>query len=77
MQCNEIETLHAYYEKSVVKRANQYLKSRIEGFNDYYHFIERQNCDLYHIYNWILFFVSMYNDIKNNKFKIELRGKLP
>jgi len=74
MPCNVMRSKHYMHnmKKSVVKRAKQYLKSRIEGVNDYYHFIERQNCDLYHICNWILFFVSMYNGIKNNKLKIEL-----
>ncbi|HSF49945.1 MAG TPA: hypothetical protein VLA74_04215, partial [Nitrososphaeraceae archaeon] len=42
-------------------RVNQYFKDRIESFDDYYPCI-RNECNLFHVYNWIQFFVSMYND---------------
>lgn len=32
----------------------------------------KKGMNLDHIYNWISFFVLMYKDAKNNKFKIEL-----
>ena len=40
---------------------NQYLKDRIECFDDYYQCMQIE-CNLFHVYNWIQFFVSMYND---------------
>jgi len=35
-------------------------------------------CNLFHVYNWLQFFVSMYNDIKannknNNNYDFELK----
>jgi putative transposase len=67
--------LHSPYEKSTIERVNQYLKDRIEGFDDYYPCIKK-DCNLVHIYNWISFFVSMYNDIKNHKFNLKLGGEV-
>jgi len=58
--------LHSPLEKSLMERVNQYLKDRIESFDDYYPCIKK-NCNLFHVYNWIQFFVYMYNDmIVNN-----------
>ena len=44
-----------------MERVNQYFKDRIENFDDYYP-CRRNECNLFHVYNWIQFFVSMYND---------------
>jgi putative transposase len=44
-----------------MERVNQYLKDRIESFDDYYPCIKNE-CNLFHVYNWIQFFVTMYND---------------
>jgi hypothetical protein len=44
-----------------MKRVNQYFKDRTELFDDYYPCVKNE-CDLFHVYNWIQFFVSMYND---------------
>ena len=50
-----------------MESVTQYLKDRIESFNDYYPCIKEENCNLFHVYNWIQFFVVMYNDtIVNN-----------
>ena len=57
-------------EKSIIERVNQYFKDRTESFDDYYPCI-KNNCNMVHIYNWIHFYVSMYNDIRNDKFKLE------
>ena len=58
--------LHSSIEKSLMERVNQYLKDRIESFDDYYPCMQIE-CNLFHVYNWIQFFVSMYNDtIANN-----------
>ena len=55
------------------KRVNQYFKDRIECFDDYYPCMQNE-CNLFHVYNWIqFFFVSMYNDtIANNNNDFEL-----
>jgi putative transposase len=69
--CNMIglkHYLHSSIEKSLMERVNQYLKDRIESFDDYYPCIKK-NCNLIHVHNWIQFFVSMYNDtIANIKY---------
>ena len=58
--------LHSPFEKSLMERVNQYFKDRIENFDDYYPCMQDE-CNLFHIYNWIQFFVSMYNyTITNN-----------
>jgi putative transposase len=56
-----------------MERVNQYLKDRIESFDDYYPCI-KEKCNLFHVHNWIQFFVSMYNDTianNNNDFDLE------
>ena len=53
--------LHSLIEKSLIERVNQYFKDRIENFDDYYPCVKNE-CNLFHVYNWIQFFVSMYND---------------
>ena len=38
--------------------------------------VERNECNLFHVYNWIQFFVSMYNDTTfENYFINELNEK--
>ena len=73
--CNVIglkHYLHAPLEKSLMERVNQDLKDRIESFDDDYLCI-KENCNLFHVYNWIQFFVSMYNDkIVNSNYNFEL-----
>ena len=58
--------LHSSFEKSLMERVNQYFKDRTEGFDDYYPCIGDE-CNLFHVYNWIQFFVSMYNDTTSIK----------
>ena len=53
--------LHSPLEKSLMERVNQYFKDRTESFDDYYPCMQDE-CNLFHVYNWIQFFVSMYND---------------
>jgi hypothetical protein len=38
------------YEKSLIERANQYLKDRIQEFDDYYPCMKK-GCDLGHVRN--------------------------
>ena len=44
-----------------MERVNQYFKDRTESFDDYYPCVKNE-CNLFHVHNWIQFFVSMYND---------------
>ena len=53
--------LHSLFEKSLMERVNYYFKDRTESFDDYYPFT-RDDCDLLHVYKWVHFFVSVYND---------------
>ena len=77
--CNVIglkHYLHSSFEKSLMERVNQYFKDRTEGFDDYYPCI-RNECKLFHVYNWIQFFVSMYNSVTatgSNDFNFEFKG---
>ena len=66
--------LHSPLEKSLMERVNQYFKDRIECFDDYYPCMQKENeCNLFHVHNWIQFFVSMYNDtIANNNYDFGL-----
>ncbi|MDR4512517.1 MAG: DDE-type integrase/transposase/recombinase [Nitrososphaeraceae archaeon] len=73
--CNVIglkHYLHSSIEKSLMERLNQYLKDRIESYDDYYP-CRQEECNLFHVHNWIQFFVSMYNDTiaNNNHFELE------
>jgi hypothetical protein len=58
----------------MIERVNQYFNDRIESFDDYYPCIQNES-NLLHVYKWIQFFVSMYNDaIVNNNNALELEG---
>ena len=50
-----------------MERVNQYFKDRTESFDDYYPFMQKDEYKLFHVYNWIQFFVSMYNDTTAKK----------
>ena len=69
--------LHSSFEKSLMERVNQYFKDRTESFDDNYPC--QNECTLFHVYNWIQFFVSMYNNTtsKKNYFinELEERGE--
>ena len=76
--CNVIglkHYLYSAYQNSLMERANQYLKDRIESFNDYYPCI-KENCNLFHVRNWIQFFVSMYSDTIANNNHFELKKEV-
>jgi putative transposase len=65
--------LHSSIEKSMMERVNQYFKDRTESFDDYYP-CRQMECNLFHVYNWIQFFVSIYNDtIANNTYNFQLK----
>ena len=67
--------LHSPLEKSLMDRVNQYFKDRIECFDDYYPCIRKDDgYNLFHVYNWIQFFVSMYNNtVANNTYNFQLK----
>ncbi len=71
--CNVLRVKHYLhsppFEKSLMKRVNQYFKDRIESFDDYYPCMQDE-CNLFHVYNWIQFFVSMYNDTTSENYFI-------
>ena len=71
--------LHSSVEKSLMERVNQYFKDRIESFDDYYPCMQKDGCNLFHVHNWIQFFVTMYNDttINNNDFGLKEVRILP
>ena len=77
MQYIEIETLSTFTIRKEFdgKRVNQYVKDRIESFDDYYPCMQQKGeCNLFHVHNWIQFFVSMYNNtIYKNDFIIQLQ----
>ncbi len=52
--------LHSSYEKSIIERTMQYIKDRTESFDDYFP-CRKENCNLFHIKNWINLFVNMHN----------------
>ena len=77
--CNVIGLKHhlqSPIEKSLMERVNQYFKDRTESFDDYYP-CRQMECNLFHVYNWIQFFVSMYNDtVYKNDFIIQLQEEV-
>ena len=59
-----------------MERVNQYFKDRTESFDDYYP-CTRNECTLFHVHNWIQFFVSMYNNKTfENYFINELKDRV-
>ena len=57
-----------------MERVNQYFKDRTESFDDYYPCMNKDECNLFHVHNWIQFFVSIYNDtITNNNCNFGLK----
>ncbi len=46
--------LHSSFEKRLMEGVNQYFKDRTEGFDDYYPCM-KDECNLFHVHNWIQF----------------------
>jgi len=80
--CNVIglkHYLHLPLEKSLLEKWISILRIE-QSFDDYYLCMQQKDdkCNLFHVYNWLQFFVSMYNDIKannknNNNYDFELK----
>ena len=61
--CRSLELehrLHSTHSKNLMERAVEYFKDRTEGFDDYYP-CTRQECNLFHVWNWSRLFVFMHN----------------
>ncbi len=52
--------IHSPYEKSVIERTIQYVKDRIECFDDYFP-CKKNNCKLKHVKQWLGLFVDQHN----------------
>jgi putative transposase len=52
--------IHSQYEKNIIERAIQYLKDRVEGFDDYYPCL-RKGCDLKHVSRWLHLYTYLHN----------------
>ena len=52
--------LHSPLEKSLIERTMQYIKDRIESFDDYFP-CRQKNCKLKHVKNWMNLFVKHHN----------------
>ena len=50
----------------LMERVNQYFKDRAKSFDDYYPCMQNE-CTLFHVYNRIQFFVSMYNNTTSRR----------
>ncbi len=53
--------IHSPYEKSIMERTIQYIKDRIEGFDDYFP-CRKKNCKLRHVKQWLDLFAFYYNE---------------
>jgi putative transposase len=52
--------IHCPFEKSIIERTMQYVKDRIESFDDYFP-CKKENCNLDHVKKWLNLFVNMHN----------------
>ncbi len=52
--------IHSPFEKSLIERTIQYIKDRIESFDDYFP-CKKEYCNLNHVKNWINLFSDMHN----------------
>ena len=53
--------IHSSLEKSLIERTIQYIKDRIECFDDYFPCSRKKSCKLKHVKNWINLFMDLYN----------------
>ena len=57
-----------------MEQVNQYFKDRIECFDAYYPCTSNGCNLLFHVYNWIQFFVSMFNNITKKIYDFEFKN---
>jgi putative transposase len=53
--------IHYTYGKSIIERTMQYLKDRIENFDDYFP-CKKNKCKLKHVKQWLNLFIDQYNE---------------
>ncbi len=51
--------IHSHWEKSLIERTIQYIKDRIESFDDYFP-CRLKNCKMKHVLNWFNLFAYQY-----------------
>ncbi len=52
--------IHSSYEKSIIEGKIQYIKDRIESFDDYFP-CKKKKCNMKHVKNWLNLFVEFPN----------------
>ena len=52
--------LHSSFEKSLIERTMQYVKDRIESFDDYFP-CKKNKCKIKHVTQWFKLFVYEHN----------------
>ncbi len=52
--------VHSSYEKSLIERTIQYIKDRLESFDDYFP-CKKKKCNLIHVRNWLNLFADFHN----------------
>ncbi len=52
--------IHSSYEKNLIERTIQYIKDRIESFDDYFP-CKKKKCNLIHVKNWLNLFADFHN----------------
>jgi putative transposase len=55
-----VHHLHSSYEKSLIERTMQYIKDRIESFDDYFP-CKKNKCKLNQVKQWLGLFVDQHN----------------
>jgi putative transposase len=53
--------LHSLFEKGIIERAVESVKDRTECFDDYYPCLRKSDCNLSHVYLWIILLIYVYN----------------
>ncbi|HEY6535426.1 MAG TPA: DDE-type integrase/transposase/recombinase [Candidatus Nitrosocosmicus sp.] len=57
--------IHSSFEKSIIERTMQYIKDRMEIFDDYYP-CKKNKCNLQHVKQWFKLFVYEHIEIMSN-----------
>ncbi len=52
--------LQSSYEKSIIEWTMQYIKDRIENFDDYFP-CKKEKCELNHVKQWLNLFIDQHN----------------
>ncbi len=52
--------IHSSFEKSIIERTIQYIKDRIESFDDYFP-CRKKKCNMEHVKNWLNLFADFHN----------------